>query len=215
MVDTLKTIHDTLYIHGTDGMDILNKVDEFYNSSWNKLLYILGIGGAVIGVGVPYVINRMQKTLIKISEKELKTEIEKKLREEIEKQEQNLIQVVLHTKEGLYCIQAMANISMGEVAAAYVDIWNALDAEVMIGDLTNIGKNLKLMCEVCLPNLSTQEIQEAVISRRAQVNTVEVINKLIAIDTTRAFSKLIEEMMNMLRSLPLTKEERLKREKTP
>lgn len=62
-------------------LEILSKVNEFYDSSWDKLLYVLGGGFAVLAIAVPLIIQYIQNKSIKASEKEL----ENKIIEEIEK----------------------------------------------------------------------------------------------------------------------------------
>lgn len=62
-------------------LEILSKVNEFYDSSWSKLLYVIGGAFAVLAIAVPLIIQYIQNKTIKASEKEL----ENKIIDEIEK----------------------------------------------------------------------------------------------------------------------------------
>lgn len=59
----------------TDTMEILTKVNEFYDSAWNKLLII----GSLIGIVFPVVINWYQNKSLTLQ----KTELEDKITNEI------------------------------------------------------------------------------------------------------------------------------------
>jgi len=76
----------------SETLEILSKVNEFYDSSWNKLLYVLGSAFAILAIVVPIVIQYIQNKAIEASEKELETksnlkidQIKKDLEEELEK----------------------------------------------------------------------------------------------------------------------------------
>lgn len=57
MTDTLTNIIDAIQKNQNIGIDLIQKVDSFYNNAWTKLLVVLGI----IGVLVPLFINWLQK----------------------------------------------------------------------------------------------------------------------------------------------------------
>lgn len=65
----------------SETLEILSKVNEFYDSSWNKLLFVLSAAFAILAIIVPIAIQYIQNKSIKASEKEL----ENKIIEEIEK----------------------------------------------------------------------------------------------------------------------------------
>jgi LPS O-antigen subunit length determinant protein (WzzB/FepE family) len=72
MSDTLKTIVKTVEKTTDNSIDLINKVDSFYNSAWDKLIIVGSIAFAIIGILVPYVIQWYQKKTLKISEELLK-----------------------------------------------------------------------------------------------------------------------------------------------
>lgn len=64
-----------------DTLEILSKVNEFYDSAWNKLVLTGGIAFAIIGVVVPYFLDRHQKKVLKLSEEKLESEVNSKIEE--------------------------------------------------------------------------------------------------------------------------------------
>ncbi|QTL98611.1 hypothetical protein GM661_11875 [Iocasia frigidifontis] len=77
----------TINKSATDILEIINKVDNFYNSSWNKLIVILSGFFLILTILVPIFIGWYQKRLFKIEEREIKLFV----KEEIEKAKQSLI----------------------------------------------------------------------------------------------------------------------------
>lgn len=75
-----------------ENYELLNYVNEFYNSAWEKLIIIGSVAFAIIGIVVPLIIQWYQKKTLLISEKHLKEqfkddikEVKEELREEIRK----------------------------------------------------------------------------------------------------------------------------------
>lgn len=77
MQDTIRIIydtiakHDTIYIKGTENIDLIYKVDTMYTNAWNRLLII----GGILAILVPVVIAWWQKQQLKISEEIVKKRI--------------------------------------------------------------------------------------------------------------------------------------------
>jgi len=70
-------------------IDLIAKVDSFYNSAWNKLIIVGSVAFAIVGVIVPFVIQWYQKRTLKLSEEIMKKEFsehKKILKEEIYKE---------------------------------------------------------------------------------------------------------------------------------
>ncbi|OXB08563.1 hypothetical protein B0A81_09645 [Flavobacterium plurextorum] len=62
-------------------LEILTKVNEFYDSAWSKLIFLLAGGFAILGIIMPFVIQHFQNKALKASEKELETKYNSKLSE--------------------------------------------------------------------------------------------------------------------------------------
>ena len=59
----------------TDTLEIINRIDQFYDSAWDKLIIIGTISFGIVGIVVPLIIQWYQKKSLKLSEENLKTEI--------------------------------------------------------------------------------------------------------------------------------------------
>ena len=75
MLDTLQTILDTVRTSSSNGLDILEKVDTFYNNAWNKLIIVGSVAITIVGIVVPLIIQWYQKRTLKLSEELLKKSI--------------------------------------------------------------------------------------------------------------------------------------------
>lgn len=107
MIDTLKQPSDTF--------ELITKVDDFYNAAWEKLITMVFILGAIVGILIPIIIQWYQKRELKLSEKNLSDKIFSEMqnsilklhqenRLEVEKVEQKLTLLTtskISTMEGL------------------------------------------------------------------------------------------------------------------
>jgi hypothetical protein len=87
MIDTLRnTIHrttviiDTVKTSSASSLDLINKVDTFYNNAWLKLVFTV----TILGLVLPYFIAQAQKKELKLREQELQNNIDKNKNELIE-----------------------------------------------------------------------------------------------------------------------------------
>jgi len=88
-VDTIaqiKYIHDTIKVAAkeVDTLELINKVDIFYNNAWTKLVIILPVLIGVVAVLIPFLTAQYQKREMKHSEAKLLADIEKKNKEELD-----------------------------------------------------------------------------------------------------------------------------------
>ncbi|HUU19752.1 MAG TPA: hypothetical protein VMW72_21555 [Sedimentisphaerales bacterium] len=58
------------------GLDVVKAVDAFYHNAWLKLVVVFAFFGAMIGVVMPLIIQRIQSSSFDKTEKRLKDEIE-------------------------------------------------------------------------------------------------------------------------------------------
>ena len=58
-----------------DALDIIEKVDAFYQNAWLKLMALVAIGGALVGVVMPIILERRQSKSFDRTKKELDDEI--------------------------------------------------------------------------------------------------------------------------------------------
>lgn len=85
MIDHLGIVHDTVRVTkiiidtvkapSKDSMDLLYKMDSFYNNAWTKLILVVTIAFAIIGIVVPVLIQWYQKRELKLGEEKLRDDI--------------------------------------------------------------------------------------------------------------------------------------------
>ena len=71
-----KIILDTLRLPSNESLDLISKVDTFYNNAWIKLSLTVTIFFILTGVIVPIIVQLYQKKVLKLEEQKLKAEIE-------------------------------------------------------------------------------------------------------------------------------------------
>lgn len=82
-MDTVTVIIDTLYASKPDAnaLAIISETRDFYDSSWNKLVWFIGIIGFLLGVVFPILYSRFQQKNFKREVDEIKALAEKKIEE--------------------------------------------------------------------------------------------------------------------------------------
>jgi len=75
MTETSEIIVRTVESSPYDAIDLINKVDAFYNNAWGKLILFGSISFAIVGIIVPLLIPLYQQRTLKLSEDLLKNEI--------------------------------------------------------------------------------------------------------------------------------------------
>jgi len=74
-VKITKVVIDTVRASSKDSMELLYKVDAFYNNAWLKLIVAGTITFTVIGIAIPVYIQSYQNKKLKLSEDRLKANI--------------------------------------------------------------------------------------------------------------------------------------------
>ena len=86
MNDTLAVFLEAIQKNQIQSIDLVQKVDDFYNNAWTKLIIVISVGFTVVGIIVPLFIQWFQKRSLQASENLLKKEISdnaKKIKEEL------------------------------------------------------------------------------------------------------------------------------------
>lgn len=161
----LKSIpNDTISINNSSisPLELVSKVDSFYNNAWTKLVVLFGI----IGVIIPIVIGLIQYIKNKKELEYLKAEILENLKKEIndylinEKQEINnfldkKIAIIQNATEGVsYSIQATLLLEKKEYEKAYLDYINCMTCFLVGEEFSNFRETKKEFIEKCVPNIN-------------------------------------------------------------
>jgi hypothetical protein len=77
-----------------DPLDVLNKVDAFYNSAWEKLIFFAGILVAMVGIIIPILFNWLQNRTLRIHESTIKNELENDFAKKLKEVEKTLTESV-------------------------------------------------------------------------------------------------------------------------
>lgn len=128
-------------------MDLLNKMDIFYNNSWTRLIWVVTISFAIIGVFVPILVQWYQKRELKLSEDKLKkdihTEFEKallELKEKIEKEnELQLKKLRAELRGSFYITQANIFATQNYPNKAVYHFMQALSNSFLAGKKANVS----------------------------------------------------------------------------
>ncbi len=81
MNDSLKVLAQSIDNTSKDIIDLVTKVDSFYNNAWQKLIIVGTVAFAIIGIALPLIIQWYQKKALSLSEELLKKEIESQVQQ--------------------------------------------------------------------------------------------------------------------------------------
>lgn len=83
-----KEIQDEQKEHFKNQYDVIEKVEGFYDRSWNKLIFLISGLGAIVGIGIPYYMNRKQSKKFEEYNQKLQ-EQDERLKKELEQYLEN------------------------------------------------------------------------------------------------------------------------------
>lgn len=215
MNDTLQIILDAINSHNLNEIDIVQKVDAFYNNAWNKLIFIITIGFTIVGVIVPLFIQWLQKKSMKASEELLKKEIETRTVEIKENITTELLQSIddkfkeyekeikitrasgiakASFSEGKY------NLEKNNYDRALGDFINSAYSCIESNDHRTLQDVVKSILDNCLPFLSIEEIEDLKISKSGDLNLF--LEHLTDKDDRGVFQTIIGKIRVKITKLP-------------
>jgi hypothetical protein len=221
MKDTIQTIIKTVESSSLDGIELINKVDSFYNSAWDKLIVSGSLALAVIGLLVPYLIQWYQKKNLKISEELLKRDIEnqslklksellddinKTLEEKIQEFETKLEKMQASTYARAHHLQANLQTDNGDFLGAYADYYYSAQEYLLCEDFVNLNIVLKIILNDCLPELSVEEINDVKISDGYDLEFL--LENVKAKDVNGTFVSIVSQIRLKLSKMPKTIKEK-------
>jgi len=167
-----------------DALEIINKLDAFYNNAWNHLLIFVTILVTLVGVVIPLGIQWYQRKTFKLDEERLhttiRTEVEKaradlkaKLSEQIESEKEKLqeelrrltkdIAVNIHQVRGGVFMDQGANqlLTHKDFTTAFISYISAIESFVLGNDHLNLRRALNTVVQNVLPKLSKEELERS------------------------------------------------------
>ena len=220
-MDTLNTVIKTSQELGVNSLDVLEKVDYFYNSAWNKLVLIGSISFAIVGIVVPLLIQWYQKKVLVLSENKLKAEIksetskiEKRIKESVQTELEEKIKDYEKKIESLnassnakaFHLQANSSFERGEYQSALADYITASFDYLKADDFSNLQTTLRIICDNCLQHLSSEEINDIKIFHGEDLD--KLLEELDEKDNNGTLTQQIRWIKLKLSKLPPKKEEK-------
>lgn len=215
MEDTLQIILDAINSYNMNEVDIVQKIDSFYNNAWNKLILVITIGFTIVGVIVPLFIQWLQKKTLKTSEELLKKEIETrtikieksiqtKMLELINEKFLNYEKEIRITKASGKAKTSFAegkyNIEKNEYNRALGDFISSAYACIESDDHKTLQDIVKNILDNCLPNLSKEEIEDLKIAKNGDLNLF--LEHLTDKDDRGVFQTIIGEIRVKMTKIP-------------
>ena len=222
MSDSIKHIVDTIHVYQKDSYELVEKVNAFYDSAWDRLIIIGTVSFAVVGIVIPLLIQWYQKRTLSLSETQLKQNIKDNIKEEKEK----LIEEITNSIENKFIeyeekikkmeasatarafhIQGNNNFSKNLIYNTLADYITACANYIETDNYINLQTLLNEIDKNCLPHVSTEEIEDLKITDGADL--MYLINKIDKQDKNGSLLKYTRDIRHKLTKLPKTKKERL------
>lgn len=217
MNNTLIYLLDNIQNNQEQSIDLIYKIDSFYNNAWNKLVIIITIVFTIVGVIIPIFIQWLQKKSLKTSEELLKREIKDKtdsVREELKREliieieakfenYKNEIKITRASANAkLYLAEGKVKLSMNYYDKALNDFVTASLNCIESNNYPTLSDALKIISEDCLPYLSIEEIDD--LKTRYNCDFDLFIADLTKHDDRLYFREIIGEMRVKMSKLPRT-----------
>lgn len=215
MNDTLAILLEAIQNNQDQGLDIVQKVDQFYNNAWTKLIIIISVGFTIVGIIVPLFIQWLQKKSLQASEVLLKKEIAenvKKIKEEISSEllikidekfkgyEKEIRITRASANAKLFLAEGRVKLSMNYYDKALSDLISASINCIESENYPILSDALKLITTDCLPNLSWEEINDLKTRNYCDLN--QFLEDLTKMDDKYYFREMIGEIKVTISKLP-------------
>lgn len=186
-----------------ENYELLNQVNEFYNSAWEKLIIIGSIAFAIVGIIIPLIIQWYQKKQLKVSEEKLenkfkneieslkesiKEDIKDILKEEIKDFEKKIDKIDNASNAKLLHLQGQKSMASKNYDAA---LWNFLKSARLYSKSDEYG-NLQAMLEMIeslLDKITKENLDDIKITQNCDAQ--DIINKIQEYDEKNALDRII------------------------
>jgi len=214
-IDTIKQVIKMTPVITNNNIELLEKVNAFYDSAWNKVIWVIGILIAIVGVAIPLTIQFWQNRKLASDRAELKREIENainnatiaftkyvdeqvkikfdKLSKEVEAHN-DLMHARTMVLQGNAFLKENIPYAIGAYIAAIENYYLAEDSQQVIYILEWVLKFSDEMKEC-----SKIAIDEAMTYNKININ--ELLNKLNESDKTGEIKDLTRKLKDVLTTL--------------
>ena len=213
MPDSLRVIHDTLVIKQFSDLDVLDKVNTFYTSSWDRLIITVSIAFGIVGIVMPLIIQWYQKKTLQLSEdnlkaliiseientkEELKSDFSKRLEDVIITYDAKIENLIYETYAQAYHLQSRINYDSKKYVDAFIDIIDAGSKYLHAQKYDQVKAILKAIDEIILIEIKPQELKA--IKKEYKDSLEETLNTLTKQDDEE-ISKSAIDILNKYNSM--------------
>jgi hypothetical protein len=206
--DTLKLILETLQAKTYQSVDLIDKVDSFYNNAWGKLILFGSILFGLVGFIVPLFIQFYQKRILKVSETELKnklkseitTELLGSIKDEFDKNEKQIKMLIASANSKIFFSQAKYSLEKGKFTGALGELVTASYFSMECDDYKTLQSILDYVSNNCLSSLSLEEIDDLKTANICDLNTF--LSDLTKKDDRAMFQTIIGDLKVKITKLP-------------
>lgn len=221
MGDTLQTILNAIETSGKEQTEIISKVNEFYNSAWEKLVLIGTVSFGIVGIIIPMAIQWYQRRSLKLSEdilkkemalelenskKEILEQIQISLKESLDNYERKIEKLNSSMEASTFHLQANSQIEKGLVLDAFADYITAASGYLHCENYINLQIVLRTISNSCLPKLSIEEINDLKIKNEVDFDIL--LANISDNDEMNTFTEILREIKFKYSKLPKTITER-------
>ncbi len=209
MIDTSKTILEIIQANTDKGIDLIEKVDAFYNNAWDKLIVFGSILFGLVGILVPLFIQFYQKRSMKLSESELKnklkieitTELLTTIKEKFSENEKQISMLIASANAKIFFSQAKFSLEKNSYTGALGELVTASYLSMECDDYKYLQNILDYILNNCLPYLSIEEIEDL---KTANVCDLKLfLDDLIKKDDRAMFQTKIGDIKVKMSKLPM------------
>lgn len=215
MTDSLKVLDKFIESKSNDVIDLITKVDTFYNSAWQKLIIVGSVAFAFIGIVLPLIIQWYQKKTLSLSEELLKKEIESQVQQikskiiyeinhEIEEKfienKKEISNLYSSTNAKAFHLQGNLMLEKKLYPSALEDYITASFSYLKCNDYQNLQTVLYLIDNSCMPYISLEDLDDIKTISGSDLNLL--IEELKEKDVNGSLTKIIRNITLKIQKAP-------------
>lgn len=181
MIDsnTAQVIHDTIYVHSAEALEMMAKTHDFYDSAWDRLIQVIIWSFAIIGIAMPIAIQIYQRGRFSLMKKSLRRNIKKEFDIEIKtlskKMKKKSKRMNARSMAGVFFLQGTNSFEKGDYERAYIDYYFAVCDFHFSKDYSNVRSSI-----ICLEDTI----------RKLDKATIKSINDSKSFNVIKTFNKI-------------------------
>lgn len=158
-------------------IEIINAVSAFYEIAWSRLLWFVGVGGAVIIIIIPIFAQYVQRRMFRARELKIKTELTEQIHKELGKRfseslaiesmkidakitelQKSIDSEVSRALAGVFFVQARLCVDKKEYPPAVDSFCRSAEHSLTANDHQNLQKALNYLSGI-IPHLNVKDLE--------------------------------------------------------